>query len=180
MKKNYISFISFVFLIIVLIIFVVYPLFKEIKSNSQALFVEKNKIIHLKKEREKLKEISDIYKAFQEDLNKIEASFVDSEFPVELINFLEKNGDASQVKLEILSVTKQSEKEDPWPSLLVQLSVTGEFVNFLKFLTKLENSPYLIEVLDLNIMKSVERETEPGKIALPQIKTILSLKVFTK
>lgn len=182
-KKIYLSIIIVGVLSILSIVFVVMPLFKGIKEISQKLLLEKNKIIYLNEERKNFQNIKRVYETYQADLDRLENLFVDPAIPIEFINFLEKSATTSQIKLEISSMTKKQEKGEAWPSLYLQLSATGSFSNFLKFLEKIENGPYLIEILDLNTRKLTEKEREAkelGSISGVDTVTIFSIKVFTK
>lgn len=179
LRKIYISIIIFGILSIFLIAFCIFPLFKEIKNNSKEFILEKEKMILLAQEKENLKKLEDFYNTYQSDFNKIENLFIDPETPIEFINFLEQTASTSQSRLEISSMTKKIEKEDPWPSLSFQFSVSGTFPNFLKFLRKLETGPYLIEFIDLNITKLSEKEIKPEE-SLTNIRATLSIKVFTR
>ncbi len=58
------------------------------------------------------------------------------------------------------ATTKKTEKEELWQSLSAQLLITGSFSNFSKFLRKLENGPYLIEIVDLNTRAAAMGEKE--------------------
>jgi len=81
------------------------------------------------------------------------------------------------------ATTKKTEKEEPWQSLSVQLLVTGSFSNFSKFLHKLENGPYLIEVVDLNTRRLAEKDIQVKELEnIPGADTtnVLSIKVFAK
>jgi len=212
-KKIYLSIAMFGIISTLLVVFVMWPLFKEIKAISQNLFLKKNKIVYLSEERENIKKIENLYKTYQSDLDRIENLFVDPEVPIEFIGFLEKSATDSQIKLEISSMTRAAAKgeneataslttraaarggdeqssattkkteQEPWQSLSAQLLVTGSFSNFSKFLHKLENGPYLIEVLDLNTKKLTEREVQiAGFENIPEADTIttFSIKAFTK
>jgi len=196
-KKNYLSIAMFGIISILLAVFVMWPLFKEIKVISQNLFLKKNKIVYLSEERESIKKIENLYKTYQSDLDRIENLFVDPEVPIEFIGFLEKTAADSQIKLEISSMTRAAARggdeqssattkkteQEPWQSLSAQLLVTGSFSNFSKFLHKLENGPYLIEVLNLNTKKLTEREVQvAGSENIPEADTIttFSIKAFTK
>ena len=196
-KKIYLSIAIFGIISALLVVFVILPLFKEIKAISQNLFFKKNKIVYLSEERENIKKIENLYKTYQSDLDRIENLFVDPEIPIEFIGFLEKTATDSQIKLEIFSMTRvaarggdeqssattKKTEQEPWQSLSAQLLVTGSFSNFSKFLHKLENGPYLIEVLDLNTKKLTEREVQAaGFENIPEADTItaFSIKAFTK
>ena len=196
-KKIYLSIVMFGIISTLLVVFVMWPLFKEIKAISQNLFFKKNKIVYLSEERENIKKIENLYKTYQSDLDRIENLFVDPEIPIGFVDFLEKTATSSQIKLEISSMTRAAAKggdeqssattkkteQEPWQSLSAQLLVTGSFSNFSKFLHKLENGPYLIEVLDLNTKKLTEREVQAaGFENIPEADTItaFSIKAFTK
>jgi len=182
-KKNYLSIAVFGIISTLFAVFVILPLFKEIKAISQNLFLKKNKIVYLSEERENLQKIENLYKTYQSDLERIENLFVDPEVPIEFIGFLEKTAVSSQIKLEISSMTKKTEKEEPWQSLSVQLLITGSFSNFSKFLYKLENGPYLIEIVDLNTRRLAEKDIQTKELEnIPgaDTATVLSIKVFAK
>jgi len=212
-KKIYLSIAMFGIISTLLVVFVMWPLFKEIKAISQNLFLKKNKIVYLSEERENIKKIENLYKTYQSDLDRIENLFVDPEVPIEFIGFLEKSATDSQIKLEISSMTRAAAKgeneataslttraaarggdeqssattkkteQEPWQSLSAQLLVTGSFSNFSKFLHKLENGPYLIEVVDLNTRRLAEKDIQVKELEnIPGADTtnVLSIKVFAK
>jgi hypothetical protein len=168
---------------ILLIVFFIVPIFRQIAGISQDFYSQKNELAYLNEEKNNLKKIENIYQTYQSDLDKIENLFFDPEVPIGFIAFLEKTAADCQIKLEISSMVKKTEKEDTWPSLSVQLLTTGSFTNSSKFLEKLENSPYLIEILDLNVRKLAGKEASTGGLANipePDTAAILSIKVFTK
>lgn len=182
-RKNYLSILILGVLSVLLMAFVVYPLFKGIEEISYNLFLEKNRIIYLNTEKEEIDKTENFYNNYQADLNRIENLFVDPEVPVQFINFLEDTAVKSQIKLEISSMVKGKDKEGFWPSLSVQLLATGSFSNFLKFLDKIENAPYLIEILELNTRELGEKEKQEQEkegVVNADTSSILLIKVFTK
>lgn len=163
-------------------LFLVFFLFKGVKNNSEAFSLEKEKIASLSEEKESRKKMEDVYKNYQPDLGEIEKVFIDPEVPIEFINFLEKTAGDSLVQLKILSMTKKTDKENAWPNLLFQISVTSSFSNFSKFLEKLENSPYLIETLELDVRALSEKELKSKEfenLSSTDTSTLLLIKVFT-
>jgi len=178
-KKIYISLTIFGILTILLIVLIIYPFLKEIKKNSEELLSQKNTLISFSEEIKNLKESKKLYDAHRESLEKIDELFVDPEMPIEFINFLEKNASDSQLSIEVSPVATVKKETDPWPSLALQISAAGSFPNFLKFLEKLENSPYLIEVLNLNLKRVAEKEIKEG-ILPSNINALFLIKVFAK
>lgn len=165
---------------ILLIVFLIYPFCQDIKRNSDGLLSEKKKIILAAKEKENLMALEGTFQSYQSDFNKIDNLFINAEIPVEFVNFLEENASLAQVKTKISGLTaKETKKDDPWPSISLQILVTGSFEKYLKFVDKLENSPYLIQILGLNIKKGGETDSSAG-LSLPDVSAFLTIKVFTK
>ncbi len=164
-------------------LFLICLLFKGVKGSSEAFSLEKEKIASLSEEKENRKKMEDLYKNYQSDLDKIEKVFIDPEVPIEFIGFLEKTAGASQVQIKIISMAKRTDAKDAWPSLLFQISVTGSFSDFSKFLEKLENSPYLIETIELNSRALSEKEVkskEFEELLLANTNTLLLINVLSR
>ncbi len=178
-KKIYISLVIFGILNFLLAAFVIPSFLKGIRENSQELLLEKKKIILLEKQRKNLQKLDEIYKTYQPEFKKIENLFIDAENLIEFVNFLEKNASDCNVQLKISNLVKKTEKEKPWQSFSLQLVVSGSFPNFLKFLEKLENGPYLIEIIDLNTKRLVGDEIKKEEFLIDTQNT-LSIKIFAR
>lgn len=157
-KKIYISLSAFALIGIFLIFFLIVPFFKKIKKNSEELLLERKKTVLLAQEQESLKGLEGFYGVHESDLKRIESLFIKAETPVDFIDFLEQIAKQFDAKIDISAITKRTKEGDFWPSLSVQLSIKGSIDNFFKFLEKLENGPFLIEVTDLNIKRITEKE----------------------
>jgi len=182
--KNKINLSSVIFsiLIISLIAFLIYPLFKEIKNNSEDLISKKQKLLSLETKIENLEEIQSLWQEIEPSLKKIDQLFINSEMPVEFISFLETTARDCEVPIEISSALPDKKEKDPWPSLFFQISSTASFSKFLRFLAKIETSPYLVEVQNLNARRLAEKELkleEFEKLSLDDAKITLSIKVYT-
>ena len=171
-NKIYLSIAGFILLIILMIVFAIYPLFKDMKNNSQELISQKEKFAVLGTKISNLENFKIIYKELEETLDKIDDLFTNPEVPVGFISFLEKSAKESQIEIEISSSPSPKSKKDFWPSLNFQITSTGSFTNFLKFLEKIENSQYLVEIENLNVNRI--------RGSLGSVTTNLSIKVFTK
>jgi len=170
--------ISFLFLVLV----IPYTL-KEIQKKSEDLISLKQDLVTLQEERKNLKQLEATYQNYQHDLEEIEALFVNPEVPVEFIDFLEATAQLSQQTIDISLVPARETKDEPWPFLSFRISTTGSFPDFLEFTARLENSPYLIEILNLNIKESSVREVRSGEFegSTPIIiESALLIKVFSK
>lgn len=175
--------IIFSILSISLIIFLIYPLFKEIKNNSEDLISKKQKLFSFKTKIENLEKFQSLWQEIEPNFKKIDQLFIDSEVPVEFISFLEATARDCEIPIEISSALPSKIKEDPWPSLFFQISSTTSFSKFLRFLAKIETSPYLIEIQNLNTRRLTGKELklkEFERFSLSDIKTTLSIKIYTK
>jgi hypothetical protein len=176
-KKIYLPLIIFWISSILLIVFIIWPLLRQISQVSQDFYLERNKIVYLNAEKENIQKIEKNYKAYESDLNKIGTLFFDPAVPIDFVNFLEKTATNSQVKLEVSSMTEKEQGDDSWPSLSLKVIISGSFSNASKFLEKIENSPYLIEIIDLNTMNLTK---ELADIPGADTNTALTIKVYTK
>jgi len=178
-KKIFFSLIIFGIISVLLIFLMIYPLLKEIKKDSEDFISQKEKLISLKEEIKNFKKIESLYKTYQPNLDKIESLFINPEFPVEFISFLEENAEKSQLKIEISPLAGKKETE-PWPSLFFKIKTSSSFTNFLKFLERLESSFYLIEISDLNIKRLAEKEIRTEEFKTGDIDANFSIIIYTK
>lgn len=182
-KKIYVWIIFFTVISLFFLVFIVPKLLGEIRKNSEDFFSLRGDLILLEKEKEDLKELEKIYQSRQSNLARINQLFIDPKMPLDFLNFLDKEAQLSNLKIEI-SLTSTIKKEtDLWPGLSFRISTYGSFPNFLKFLRKIENSPYLIEMGDLNVKRLAEKDNPTTKypnILTGDVETSLSIKVFTQ
>lgn len=182
-KKNYISLILFFGIFIALILFVILPLIEEIKESSQQILLEEEARLTFSEEMKDFQNFKTVYQEIKSDLEETEKLFIVPEPPIEFINFLEKTASDYNVFIEISSVTPGKTEENPWPFLDFRLQASGSFSGFSRFIEKLENGFYLIEIFELNLRRSTEDGLgAEGLVSLSagDITANFSLKVFTK
>ena len=150
---------------ILIFVFVIYPTLQEIKNNSRELVSQKAGLSYLEAGVADLEKFKIFSRESEEILKKTDNLFIDSEVPVEFISFLETTSQEYQLEIGILPIVPGKIRKDTWPSLVFQVTTSGLFSDFLKFLEKLENSPYLVEIQKLDVGKSA---------------ATLTIKVFTK
>ena len=161
---------------IFLIVFVVYPLFSGIIKGSEDLVFQRNILLSLEKKIQKLENTEGIYENYQDNLEKIDNLFINSEALWDFVIFLENTYKECQAQVDIfLSLTSEPE-EDQWGFAVFQLHFVGSSSNLFKFLDKLEASPYLIEFQNLNISKISASEN----CTLNCLNANFSIKVYSK
>lgn len=162
-SRTNISIAIFLTLIVLINVFAVTPILKSIKEDSQWLVSEKANLLSLEEKIDNFKKFDEFYADREETLRQVDDLFIDSEVPVDFINFLEKTGYQSSVSIEIAPFSAGKKEKDSWPFLNFQVTVEGPFPSFLTFLEKIENSPYLIEIQSLNINQANDAKN-PGSV----------------
>ncbi|MDD2731933.1 MAG: type 4a pilus biogenesis protein PilO [Candidatus Pacebacteria bacterium] len=164
--------------IIVLIFFLIYPLLIVIKNSSQEIIRAKNELSSFNQKIENLDKIKEGFRACEADLAKIDTLFADLNMPIDVIKFWEEAAGQSEVLVEINSSGLKKSDLDIWNFIPFQITIFGDFNNFMKFLNKIENGPYLIEIYNMNI---TSRGLDIGQITSPgAIEANLTVKVFAK
>ncbi len=167
-KIRIILILSFLFLTIIAIIFFVRinDLFLEAKEVKKELIIlnqRQENIIEFKKNQDIL----------NEKINKVESVFVDLKTSLEIITFLEQNAEKNDLFFNIIiPQTVRKEERDHWESLRIQITLKGEFLNFMNFLQELENSKFLLDILNITIYREKE--------GLQEIEAVLLIKIFGK
>lgn len=177
------SLIIFLSLSAFLCIFVIYPQLISIETKSQEIIFQKNRLSNLRYKMETLREFQILYEKEKSQFKKTEELFFDPEVPIEFIEFLEEETRKSQLKAEISANPPQKIEGDIWASTNFKLTLVGFFSNILKFVEKLESSPWLIEISNLNIRKLTEDDIKLEEFAefpVGAVEGTLSIKVFSK
>jgi len=156
--------------------YLIFQTIRDIKKGSSALLSQREKTILLEKKIKALEEINKNYKNDKEKLEKIDSLFVKADEPIsfiKFINFLRQTEESCQVSINISPPSLQ--KKDSVPYLSFQVSGEGRFIGVMRFLEKIENSPYLIEISRLSLRRVIPKEKAlPKKLGFN-----LSLKVYS-
>lgn len=170
-KKINISVIIFIVFGLIFLFSAIIPLFREIKKNSKELLDQKRITIDNDAQKKNLEQFKIFSTLFDENFDKIENLFIDSDVPVEFIQFLENTAGNNNLRIEIAPSSKNSPKEE-WSFLSFQIMAKGFLPDFLRFIEKIENSFYLVEIQNLNIsIDNVNSE---------KIEANFSIKVYIK
>lgn len=181
-RKIYFLSLLFTFLILLFIFCFIFPLFSTIKKDSLKYLSLKEELASIEQKKRELINIRKTYNDITPGLAKIESLFVDQNEPVEFINFLEKSAQELNLSIQISLLNKEPEKKS-WPGLYFQIKTAGSFPNFMKFLEKLESSPYLTEVENLIIRRISEigiKSEELKNLKPDDIQATLDIKILTK
>ncbi len=183
-KKLYITASVSIIITLLFVFGLISPLFSTIKNDSKDLLSQKEKIVSLREKKENFKNLQRAYLDIQANKNKIDSLFVDIKEPINFINFLEKTSETLNLTTQI-SLNNEEVENKLQPTLSFQIKSTGSFQNFMRFLEKLESSPYLIEIDSLNIKKLSASETQfeipkQTKAKINNIQATLDIKVYAR
>jgi len=127
----------------------------------------------LQEQEENFIKLNKDYRAHLSEIKTLDMIFVDKEAPVDFLSFFE--GISQNLSIKINPSLPQRSKKDVWGSMIFQVSAQGESKNFLRFLEKLENGPYLMEIFDFNLKKA---KTPAGTADL--VEATFSIRTYTK
>ncbi len=134
---------------ILLLVFFIFPFYNKLRLNSEELIKIKTDIFLTNERVEKSEKIKELYNRVSPEIGKIESLFIDSNVPVNFIEFLENKSARYNLAIDINSSRIRREEDGLWNILIFQLNVSGEPINFFNFLEKVENSPYILETSNL-------------------------------
>jgi len=168
-------------MIAVLIIFGAWPLIDGIKKNSEDFILAKNNISTFESQINEIENFKNSYATYQENLQKMDQLFVDSENPVDFIKFLEDSALVSNVSLQVIIPPYSNNKESSLKFVLFQLSLKGEFDDILAFIDRIEFGNYLIEVSNLTIEnQKINQNIKKSESLTNENNAFINIKVFAK
>lgn len=180
-RRIYLTLIITTVIIILLLIFLVRPLLTKIKQVS-ADFKEKNDSLASFEDKgtDYLARLSSEYSEIETKISEINNYFLDSEKAIDFILAIEKVASLSGNYQEIKGVGLPVEN-----SLSFQISLWGSFPNLVKFLARLENMDYFIDVDSLQISRIGETgargpEKKEIMVVVGDVKSVIDIKIYAK
>lgn len=163
------------------VIFYIRPFLIDIGNNAKQLFETKRDYKFIRDESGKINAVRGDYKNMEPDLDKMSAFLIDSKTPIDLIKFWEATAKEENLDIDVGSYPTEKEDKDPWPSMGLQIKLSGAFSGVMKFLDKIESSKYFFEIRSLSIIKGADKTDEKtGKVISSGVSAALGLKVYTK
>lgn len=156
-RKIYLTLLSFAILCILIMGFGFSPIFSSIKNSAQDLALKKATLELLESRLSSSKQFQENYPILKRELSKIEDSFIALEAPIGFMEFLESEAQKTNLEMVVSPLSFLSTGSDPWSSVGFRVMVGGRFSDCSRFLERLEQSPWLIEIYRLNIERISER-----------------------
>ena len=112
---------------------------------------------------------------------KSDKLFIDPDMPLDFIGFLEATAADCGITASLTPSAKSKEEKDYWPSINFQVQLTGDFPSSMKFLKKIESSPYLTDVNGVKMgTGTLDSASGQDGAAKRLVESEISLKVYTK
>lgn len=137
-------------LLLVFSCFVFLFLYKEVQNNSRNSEQTQITWQNETKKREELQSLNHSLKTTEQERTLLEAHFIRSSNVVPFLDLVEKLAPEVGAKAEVVLVNIPEDSS----GLVVEMKVTGRFEALYKFLTLLENSPYELDFISMDIQKS--------------------------
>jgi|GEM_PF-1755439 Tfp pilus assembly protein PilO len=169
----------FCLLTIILAIFVIKPLVQNIVKISDTLAKQKEDIALVQKQIDILARFQKNKNEYEQNLQKIGAGFVSEKAPVDFIEFLEQEAQKQNIQIAIVSIQHPNDKNTPQNTMLFQITLAGSFPHCFAFLRRLEQSPWLVRIDNLNIKRAKDKEKIADFEELKEGEVILSLNFKT-
>lgn len=185
MTKNKIilAVIIFLLLFFAFFVFLVGPEISRMREVGLKIREQEEKIASLDKRIGNMKIFNEYYLEKKDEFSKIDKIFINPQMPLDFIDFLDSAAEECGVSVNYSPSLPVKMKKDYWPSINFQITSLGAFSPSLKFVSKLEHSPYLVEIHGLEISKNNEASDVGNKDFVPvsgTLKTNIFLKIYTK
>jgi len=182
-RKIFFVLITFILVAFSSMLFISNSLIGDIKRSSQEFVLQGKTLALLEKQFQEFEKFEKDSTFYQSNLEKLDKLFLNPEVPVDFIQFLEEESGNLGLLIKIFPSIITSRETDPWESIGFQILVTGSFPNCLKFLEKLQVSPWLLEVQRTEVQRISEKELQSEELkdfSLGDIFFSIILKVYTK
>ncbi len=182
-KKIYITITLFLIIDVLIGVFLLYPLYQDIREVSDNFLERRKEIVGLESKLRRLKELKKTYAEIEPDSKKIESLFVNSEKPIRFITFIERSADESGIEVNIAPGSGNRIKDKKWETVFFRIELSGTFPSFMKFLEKIEYSPWVVSIDNLNV-RAVEKEKKEGEEEnireVKEVSASFQLKAYSK
>jgi len=165
--------VSFLLILFLLIL----PNIKEIKRISSEISQTKFKLEEISKRQEEIERFKKLSPEIKENLSNFENSFVNKEIPVDFFEFLEKIAKDLKIQSQISILTTSKD------NISFQIKGVDAPENVFRFIEKVENCNYLIQVERIRISKLSEAELKMEEFkgfSKNDLKFEISFSVLTK
>jgi len=173
-----ISVVLFIVSLVLIVVFIM-PFLNSIKYGPIELIKVKKDLESFQNITGRTEDIKDVYEEVSTNLEKIDNLFARKEAPIDLIKFFQATAKENNLSINISPMSSEKGLGDHWDNLTFRLTLIGSYNNFMRFLEKIENGPYLIEDKEMSIRGLTQAEIGLG-YSPEDINADLTIKVFVR
>ena len=156
--KLYIALILWLIFFGVLIALFVLPFCNDLKRTSQELIFQKKAQQLFKMRLEDFGYFQKSQTESEETFVSIKDIFTPKEAPIEFIEFLEEQANKFNLSMKISPLNIEISANDFWTPIGFRIFSKASFPNTLKFLERLEQGKWLVEISQINIERIDEEK----------------------
>jgi len=167
-KKSFFAAIVFTGLFLGVVFFICVPVVSNIKNIGIEILRQRQIIADYDLRISKTREFGSFSRQEKSALDKLGGVFIDNQMPLDFIDSLEAAARGTGVEIKLSSSLSQSGSESAadWPSISIEAEISGSIPGILRFVKKIENSPYLAEIESFSV-EAIDSVANPGGEELP-------------
>jgi hypothetical protein len=149
--------------------------YREIKNNEK---IAQQLAVNLQEEnskRNEIKTLNNYFQSIEKEKAQLETHFVQSSDVVPFLNTLENLASSVGTKTEVSSINLAKDNT----GLIVEMKNAGTFSETYKFITLLENAPYELEFLSVDMHGVVSQDSLEGGGGTNKWEALIKLKLIS-
>jgi Tfp pilus assembly protein PilO len=174
-KEIYLLFAIFFIIISLILFFIIIPAIKGIKNLNEGIQAQRLEIEKRYIQTHSSRRITNLSK-IKTDLETLSSVFIKEDLELEFITALEKIALQNNLEQSIQLQPTNQKMAGQINVIQTQISLKGNFIDFLKYLQKLETLGYYININSINLnTQSLKKETiSPAQGGAGQISAVIS------
>ena len=175
--KKILSLVFSLFFFSLFFFFLILPKFKEIKEIFKEISQKELELAQIENRQKEIEKFKKTFPEIKENLLNFKNSFVNPEIPIDFVESIEKMAKDLKIPIQISILTSSKEK------ISFQVKGAGFPENVFKFIEKIENSNFLIQIEKIRISKFTEAELKMKEFegfSKNDLKFEISLSVLAK
>ncbi|MSU44869.1 hypothetical protein EXS45_01680 [Candidatus Nomurabacteria bacterium] len=165
--------ISSLFLIFSCLLF--FYFYREINNNNTESQLKETQLQIETLRRQEIRDLNNSIKIIEEEKAQLETHFAQSSDIVMFLDTIEGLAREADAKAEVVSAVILKDNT----GLLVGMSGSGDFDGLYKFLTLLENSPYELEFMGMNMRRATALDVTSKNVIIPKWNVNFSIKLLS-
>jgi hypothetical protein len=152
-----------------------YILYNKINDNNDVSSTALSELQLESQKRSNLESLQRFIKDIDDDKENLDSHFIRSGDVVPFLNMVESLAPQVGAKSEVSAVNIGEDNK----SLTVGIKATGSFESVYKFLKLLENSPYELQIVSMDLQRTSPLDTADVKVQQPEWSETIEVKLLS-